>query len=103
MRVSPDIALAYEPADGDLSRPAQRSAALAGRWRAWQHRRWWINDPDCLIARPAMQRREEWAAHIERYGGLLTSSDRLLELDEWGLSTTRRLLAAAGQLHDHGS
>lgn len=97
MRVSPDIDPAYEPADGDLSQPAQRSARLTGRWRAWQHGCWWVNDPDCLIARPAVERREEWAAHVERYGGLLSSSDRLNELDEWGLRTTRRLLAAAAR------
>ena len=33
-----------------------------------------------------------WAAHVEPYGGLRTSSDRLRELDDWGLETTRRLL-----------
>ena len=67
---------------------------LSGRARAYQHGRWWVNDPDCLVARPAMERREEWAAHVERYGGLRGSSDRLAELDEWGLATTRRLLSS---------
>ena len=39
-----------------------------------------------------MERREEWAAVVEAYSGLRASSDRLRELDEWGLETTRRLL-----------
>jgi alpha-galactosidase len=29
---------------------------------------------------------------VHRFGGLRISSDRLEELDEWGLETTRRLL-----------
>ena len=51
-----------------------------------------MNDPDCLIVRPGVERREEWAAVVERYGGLRASSDRIADLDEWGLATTRRLL-----------
>ncbi|MFI5274906.1 MAG: alpha-galactosidase, partial [Ktedonobacterales bacterium] len=92
MRVSPDVAPRYEPEGGDLSKPGQRSATLAGRARAFQHGRWWANDPACLIVRPAVERRAEWAAHIERDGGLRGSSDRLAALDDWGLETTRRLL-----------
>jgi alpha-galactosidase len=92
MRVSPDTAPRYEPDGGDLSMPSQRAAALTGRARAWQHGRFWANDPDCLIVRPEVQRRDAWAVHIDRYGGLRSSSDRLRDLDDWGLSTTRRLL-----------
>jgi len=93
MRVGPDVGATYEPPDGDLAQPSQRSAALTVKGRAWQHGRFWVNDPDCLIARPEMERREEWAAHVEWYGGLRGSSDRLRGLDPWGLETTRRLLA----------
>jgi alpha-galactosidase len=93
MRVGPDVAPEYDPPDGDLSQPSQRSAALNVAGRAWQHGRFWVNDPDCLIARPEVERREEWATVIERFGGLRGSSDRLHSLDEWGLQTTRRLLS----------
>jgi alpha-galactosidase len=92
MRVSPDTAPRYEARDGDPSMPSQRAAALTGRARAWQHGRFWANDPDCLIARPQVERRDTWAAHIDHYGGLRSSSDGLLSLDEWGLNATRRLL-----------
>jgi alpha-galactosidase len=94
MRVSPDVGPAYEPEDGDLSRPSQRAATLTTVGRAWQHGRFWVNDPDCLIARPVVERREEWAQVVERYGGLRASSDRIAELDGWGLATTRRLLGS---------
>ncbi|MFP5372564.1 MAG: glycoside hydrolase family 36 protein [Actinomycetes bacterium] len=96
MRVGPDISHSYEPADGDLSQPSQRAAAANTRQRAWQHGRFWVNDSDCLVAGPHVERREEWADVVERYGGLRSSSDRLRGLDDWGLETTRRLLHPVG-------
>jgi alpha-galactosidase len=94
MRVSPDTDPRHDPFDGELSLPGSRAAMLSGRERAFQHGRFWVNDPDCLIVRPAVERREEWAAHVERFGGLRGSSDRIADLDDWGLQTTRRLLGA---------
>ena len=94
MRVSADIALHYEPSDGpDPCQPSQVGAELSTVGRAWQHGRFWVNDPDCIVARPAMEQRERWAATVARYGGLRASSDRIAGLDEWGLETTRRLLS----------
>jgi alpha-galactosidase len=92
MRVGPDIAHHFEPLDGDLSQPSQRAAAQNSRWRAWQQGRFWTNDADCLVAGTHVERREEWAGIVERYSGLRASSDRLTQLDDWGLETTRRLL-----------
>ena len=96
MRVGPDISHTYEPEDADLSQPSQRAAARNTRWRAWQHGRFWVNDPDCLVAGPHVQRREEWAEVVDRHGGLRASSDRLRGLDAWGLETTRRLVRPVG-------
>ncbi|RCG29897.1 alpha-galactosidase [Sphaerisporangium album] len=93
MRVAPDIAPHYDAGTGDLSDPAQRAAALTTTGRSWQHGRLWVNDPDCLLARPAVQHREDWSLVVERYGGLRASSDRIADLDGWGLDTTRRLLS----------
>jgi alpha-galactosidase len=92
MRVGPDIGHHFEPLDGDLSQPSQRAATQNTRWRAWQHGRFWVNDADCIVAAPHVERREEWAGVVEEYSGLRASSDRLRELDPWGLETTRRLL-----------
>jgi alpha-galactosidase len=93
MRVSADIAPEYEPDGGDPSRPSQFGATLSAVGRAFQHGRFWVNDPDCLIARPAVERRAEWSDVVGRYGGLRVSSDRIADLDDWGLGTTRRLLS----------
>jgi alpha-galactosidase len=94
MRVGPDISHSVEPEDGDLSQPSQRAATQNTVARAWQHGRFWVNDADCLVAGTHVERREDWAAVVERYSGLRVSSDRLRTLDDWGLETTRRLLRA---------
>lgn len=93
MRVSPDTAPHYEPADGDMSQPASRAAMVTGVGRAFMQGRLWVNDPDCLIVRPAVERRREWADHVRQFGGLRASSDRLADLDSWGLDTTREILS----------
>ncbi|WP_416982866.1 glycoside hydrolase family 36 protein [Streptomyces sp. T028] len=93
MRVGPDTAPHRAPEAGDFSQPGQDPAEFTGAARQWQHGRLWINDPDCLMARPAVETREQWAAHVEATGGLMASSDRLLSLDLWGVDTTRRLLS----------
>ncbi|OPG10896.1 glycoside hydrolase family 36 protein [Microbispora sp. GKU 823] len=92
MRVSPDVALRVLPRSGDISQPSQLGARLTGAAREFLHARWWVNDPDCVIARPEMEAREEWAEHVHRTGGLRGSSDPIAALDEWGLDTTRRLM-----------
>ena len=92
MRVGPDIAASYEPATGSLAEPSQRNAARNVLARAWQHGRLWINDPDCLMLRPEVERREDWAAAVARYGGVRASGDGLDRLDQWGLETSRSLL-----------
>lgn len=92
MRVSPDVGPRWEPPDGDVSQPSGRGATLAGAARRWMHGRLWANDPDCIVARPGMERREEWAAHVAASGGLAVSSDRFADLDERGLELTRALL-----------
>jgi alpha-galactosidase len=96
MRVSPDTAPHRRSEADDYSQPGQDAAEFTGTGRQWQHRRLWINDPDCLMARPAVETRERWAAHVEATGGLMASSDRLLSLDAWGVATTRRLLSSGG-------
>jgi alpha-galactosidase len=97
MRVGPDIAVDHEPpgqhpTGHNLTLPSQRNAARNVIARAWQHGRFWVNDPDCLILRPQMQRRSDWATVVARYGGLRASGDGLRQLDAWGLEMTRQLL-----------
>jgi alpha-galactosidase len=95
MRISPDIAPHWDPALGDVSQPSQLGALLVGRARSWQHGRWWVNDPDCVIVRPDVERRGTWARYLAAHGGLAVSSDRLDDLDDAGRSWTRELLVDA--------
>jgi alpha-galactosidase len=92
MRISPDTAWHVAPSEGDLSQPGQASAIGNGVARAWQDGRLWVNDPDCLLAAPGVEQRHVWADHVARHGSLVASGDRLRDLDQWGLATTRRLL-----------
>ena len=92
MRVSPDVDPTWEPPDADVSQPSGRGATLAGAARRWMHGRLWANDPDCIVVRPGVERRDAWADHVATSGGLAMSSDRLDDLDEHGLELTRQLL-----------
>jgi alpha-galactosidase len=92
MRVGPDIAANYAPSPPHPSLPSQQNAARNVTARAWQHGRFWNNDPDCLMLRPGVERREDWAAVVRAYGGVRSSGDGLDQLDAWGLETTRALL-----------
>ena len=91
MRVSPDT---FHLAGQDGSAGLRGLMPVAAR--AWQQGRFWVNDPDCLVTRPSYRLRAEWARACATYGGLASFSDRIPELDEWGLATTRDLLTAGG-------
>lgn len=60
--------------------------------RAWQHGRLWTNDADCLVLSPTFALRERWADVVRRVGGLRSFSDRIADLDPWGLATVQELL-----------
>ncbi len=95
MRIGPDVAPTWgiqppvaipglEPA-----LPSTESAVRSILDRAWMHRRLWLNDPDCLMARqrdteltPAEIR--TLAAAIAVTGGMLIFSDDVGHLDESG-------------------
>jgi alpha-galactosidase len=91
LRVSPDT---FHEGGEDGSDGLRGLVPLAAR--AWQQGRLWVNDPDCVVVRPSYSQRERWAAAARRYGGLRSFSDRVADLDEWGLSTVRTLLADGG-------
>ena len=63
--------------------------------RNWMHRRWWMNDPDCLIVRDTDTALDEaevrlLATGIALSGGMVVASDNLP-----ALSVARRQLALA--------
>jgi alpha-galactosidase len=92
MRVSPDT---FHEGGEDGSTGLRGLMPLAAR--AWQQGRLWVNDPDCVVARPTYSQRERWAEAASRLGGLRSFSDRLADLDTWGLDAVRDLVAAGGR------
>ena len=88
MRVSPDT---FHEGAEDGSAGLRGLMPLAAR--AWMQGRLWVNDPDCVVARPSYRLRERWATEAGRFGGLPSFSDRVADLDDWGLATVRGLLA----------
>ena len=90
MRVSPDT---FHEGGEDGSEGLRGRPSLVAR--SWQQGRFWVNDPDCLVARPSYASREAWARTVEEHGGLRSCSDRIAELDDRGLETTRRVLLGA--------
>ena len=91
MRVSPDT---FHEGGEDGSDGLRGLMPLAAR--AWQQGRFWVNDPDCLVARPSYGARERWAGAVETFGGLASFSDRVSELDDAGLKQVGELLARGG-------
>ena len=104
MRIGPDVAPSWE-VDQPLvipgmepALPSTRGALRSTAARLFTHRRLWINDPDCLLARSretSLSREEvgSLAALIGVSGGLGVFSDDVAELGE----TERQLIAAVDQ------
>lgn len=88
MRIGPDVLPEVPNPQLDLENTVRIT-----KLRSWMSGRLWLNDPDCLVARPEIAHREEWAAHLASYGGLRWSSDRLAALDARGLDLTRRYIS----------
>jgi alpha-galactosidase len=91
MRVSPDT---FHEGGEDGSDGLRGLMPLAAR--AWQQGRFWVNDPDCLVARPSYAQRDRWSDAVAAFGGLPSFSDRVDDLDDHGLAQVRALLARGG-------
>jgi alpha-galactosidase len=81
MRVGPDVKETW--ADGP--NPSVRHALRLALQRNWMHRRWWVNDPDCLIVRDTDTALTEaevrfLATGIALSGGMVVASDDLPQL-----------------------
>ena len=88
MRVGPDVLPETPKPQLDLD-----NTLRVTRLRSWMNGRLWVNDPDCMVARPEIEARDSWAEHLLGYGGVRFSSDRLSALDEHGLELTRRFIS----------
>src|SRR5262245_5147095 len=105
MRIGPDVAphwLPEPPLVPGIERalPAVRNAVRGVLARAFLHRRLWLNDPDCLLARSrdtrlAPEERRTLAAAIAGSGGLALLSDDVAALGAEERSLVRETLAVA--------
>jgi alpha-galactosidase len=113
MRIGPDVAPAWAPDPATLvpgieeTQPATRSAVRSALSRAWMHRRLWLNDPDCLLARSAdtsltEDERGTLAAAIAITGGMAFLSDDVPALTAADRALARSALEGARDVDGSG-
>jgi alpha-galactosidase len=112
MRIGPDVAPHWAPAPGsppglEETLPSTRSALRSVLARVWMHRRLWINDPDCLMARTRGTELREpevdaLADAIAVTGGLTMISDDLPQLVEADRVRVRRTVERAREIDAAG-
>lgn len=106
MRIGPDVAPFWSNAlsrigQRDLHGLATKNAVRNTLTRAFLHRRWWLNDPDCLMVRDTRTRLtpeevRSLATAIAVTDGMIVLSDRVQELSPERLEVLRRTLALGG-------
>jgi alpha-galactosidase len=108
MRIGADVAPNWHPQFANIEfffkpepdMPSARNAIQNSLTRAALHRRWWLNDPDCLLARETQLNLPEiqsLATVIALSGGLLLLSDDLPALPPERLELLLRLFPAIGK------
>ena len=109
MRIGADTARRWLPSfkgiefflKGEPNIPSAHNASHNALTRAALHRRWWINDPDCLLLRPETQLTlaevQTLATVIALTGGSLLLSDDLPRLPADRLRIAEALLPLIGQ------
>ncbi len=109
MRIGADTAPTWTPRFAGWKRPfeqitpmpAARNAIQNILTRAGMHRRWWWNDPDCLLIRPdselTLDEVRTFATLAALTGGLLLLSDDLPAVPEERRQIAAALLPAIGQ------
>ena len=109
MRISADVSGYWKPhfppvsgiLQGEPHMPSARNAIHNILTRAPLHRRWWVNDPDCLLVRPDTQLSlpevQTLATVIGLTGGSLLVSDDLPALPADRLAIAQALLPVIGK------
>lgn len=84
MRIGPDVAFNWTPIWADLSAPAVVNAVRNTAARYFMHRRWWLNDGDCVLVRMrgdqsdlVLNEMRTLVTCIALSGGLTLDSDNL--------------------------
>ena len=103
MRIGPDVAVHWHPFWADLAFPAAANALRNAIARYFTHRRWWINDPDCVLVRQkgdhsalTLSEMRTLATVVGLCGGTVLSGDNLPTLADHRLKYLARLLPPYG-------
>lgn len=108
MRIGADTARRWKPSyrgveaffAAEPNFPAARNACHNSLARLPLHRRWWVNDPDCILVRPdthlTLAEVQTVATVIALTGGSVFASDHLPALPEDRLHILRALLPPIG-------
>jgi alpha-galactosidase len=105
MRIGPDVAPDWSPSfkgirfpfDNEPGFPSLRNAMQAAINRGFLNRRWWVNDPDCLLIRDQNTQLTEaevqsMATIVSLLGGSLFTSDDLPSLSDTRVDWLAKLL-----------
>lgn len=114
MRIGPDVAPSWAPepdreVPGILETvPSTRGAIRSTLARAFMHRRYWLNDPDCLMARTAETGLEvpevaSLATAIAASGGMTVFSDDVPALGRDERTRVREVIALAREVDSAGT
>jgi alpha-galactosidase len=114
MRIGPDVAPAWAPDRRSAipglepTVPATRNAVRNVLSRVWMHRRLWLNDPDCLMARTretdlTAAEITTLAASIAATGGMVIFSDELSLLSPSERAMIRETIALAREVDSGGA
>ena len=103
MRIGPDVAFNWDPIWADLSAPAGANAVRNTATRYFMHRRWWLNDGDCVLVRMrgdqsdlVLNEMRTLVTCIALSGGLTLDSDNLPTIRAGRLKYLRMALPPSG-------
>ncbi|MDE3074478.1 MAG: alpha-galactosidase [Chloroflexota bacterium] len=101
MRVGEDVAPFWRR-ENNQAGPAMNNALQSTLLHNWMHRRWWINDPDCVMVRAhdsqlTLEEVRAWAGVVALSGGMVLVSDDLARLEPERIELLGRLFPPLGQ------
>ncbi|ADN01368.1 glycoside hydrolase family 36 protein [Spirochaeta thermophila] len=101
MRIGPDTTPFWDPAVPDNGAPAIQYALRNALYRSFMHRRFWLNDPDCLLLRKdrislTEEERRTFALTAGALDGMLVVSDDLSLVDAAGRGLLDEALSLTG-------
>ena len=104
MRIGADVGpkwrdTVFRAAVGDRTEPSVESSLINCVTRSFLHKKFWLNDPDCVLLRKGNLTADEYrtfASVVGLTGGMLLISDDMAELDREGMDVFKSLVPPSG-------